>query len=323
MRQLPGIDPGKVPVIAAVAAAAGFTALLAATAAVYVTVDALGALLIAVFMLASLGLAASGWLVHWRTPRSPSPPPALSGEAAPPRVGGQDSPAHRLLEAVAVEMKASAGTLRGFAELLPPAAEATEDEVRRHILDCSGGLLGFAAQLHDFVRFERGRLRLREQQVDAGELVAAALAACADQAEASATVITANVLEGVELTCDGERLREAVSSLVAWALQSSTPGGILDVSFARLADGGLAIDIVSGAEAVAGPLPRDRLFEPQLALTGLRGFALPIARRVALLHAGDVTAASSPGEGTAARLTLPASRVAWPDAAANRSARAA
>ena len=68
---------------------------------------------------------------------------------------------------------------------------------------------------------------------------------------------------------------------------------------------------------------RDRLFEPQLSLTGLRGFALPIARRVALLHAGDVTAASSPGEGTAARLTLPPQRVAWPDAEANRPARAA
>jgi signal transduction histidine kinase len=78
---------------------------------------------------------------------------------------------------------------------------------------------------------------------------------------------------------------------------------------------------VSRTEATGGVQARDRLFEPQLSLTGLRGFALPIARRVALLHAGEVTAASNPGEGTTARLTLPAARVAWPDQ--HRSARAA
>lgn len=305
-------------------AATGFTLLLAATAAVYVTVDALGAVLIAVFMLASMGLAASGWLVHWRRDVPAALAQAPVEEVAAPRAAGQDSPAHRLLEAVAVEVKASAGTLKGFAELLPaPEAEAGAGEARRQVLEASQALLGFATQLHDFIRFERGRLRLREQQVDAGELLSAALAGCADQAEATATTITATLPEGVELSCDGPRLRDAVASLLAWALQSSTPGGVLDVSCARLDDGGLAIDIVSGAEAVAGPLVRDRLFEPQLSLTGLRGFALPIARRVALLHAGDVTAASSPGEGTAARLTLPPQRVAWPDAEANRPARAA
>ena len=117
------------------------------------------------------------------------------------------------------------------------------------------------------------------------------------------------------------RLRAAIASLVLWAAQSSTPGGVIDVRLLRLGDGGLAIDIASRAEASGGAQPPGRLFEPQLSVTGLRGFALPIARRVALLHAGEVTAASSPGEGTAARLTLPAARVAWP--AANRPARAA
>ncbi len=321
MRQLPGIGPGRLPVIAALAAGAGFTALLAATAVVYLTVNALGALLITVFMLASLGLAASGWFVHWRALDAAATPPARMAQRAATHPAGQDSPVHRLLEAVAVEVRSAAGTLRGFAELLAEAPGAPEDEARRQLLEGSRGLLDFAGQLHDYIRFERGRLRLKEQEVDAAELVAAALAACEEQAVASGTVIAGKVIEGVEVSCDAQRIREAISSLVLWALQSSTPGGIIDVSVTRLADGELAIDVVSRADAVAGPLARDRLFEPQLSLTGLRGFALPIARRVALLHAGEVTAASSPGEGTSARLTLPAQRVAWPDA--NRSARAA
>ncbi len=317
MRLPAGIDPEKLPVLAALAAGAGFSLLLAGTVAVYAAVDVLGALLIGLFVLASLGLAASGWLVHWRALASPSPLHPLVERRSPLRNAGQDSPTHRLLEGVAVEVKTSATTLKGFAELLPASDGAT----RGQLLDGSQGLLAFAQELHDYIRFERGRLRLKEQQVDAGELVEAALASCRSPAEEAGTTIDAAIPAGIEVSCDAERIRQAVASLVMWAARAALPGGIIDVKILMLPDRSLAIDIVSSAEAAGVPLPRDRLFEPQLSLTGLRGFALPIARRVALLHAGEVTAASNPGEGTRARLTLPAARVAWPDQ--HRSARAA
>lgn len=318
MRLPTGIDPGKLPVLAALAAAAGLTLLLAGTLTVYTAVDGLGALLMGLFVLASLGLAASGWYVHWRSLAGPAPMHPLVERRSPLRNAGQDSPAHRLLEAVAVEVKTSATTLKGFAEVLP--ANGTED-ARRHVLDASQSLLAFARELHDYIRFERGRLRLKEQQVDAGELVEAALASCRAMAEEAGTTIDAAIPAGVEIACDAERIAQAVASLVLWAVRCSTPGGLLDVRILQLPDHGLAIDIVSSADALGGAQPGDRLFEPQLSLTGLKGFALPIARRVALLHAGEVTAVSNPGEGTRARLMLPAARVAWPDQ--HRTARAA
>jgi len=318
MRQLPGIAPDKLPAVAALAAAAALCLLLGGAVAVYGAVDLLGGLLTALFLAASLGLAASGWLAFWRAGASPRRTHPMVERRSPLRNAGQDSPAHRLLEAVAVEVKSSAVTLTGFAELLPGGETA---EARGHLLSASHGLLAFAGQLHDYVRFERGRLRLKDQQVDAGELVEAALAACRASAETGGTTLAGNVFDGVELTCDAERLRQAIASLASWAVQCSTPGGMVEVSLVKLADGGLAIDIESRAEATGAPQPRERLFEPQLAQTGLRGFALPLARRVALLHSGEVTAVSSPGEGTRARLTLPPARVAWP--AARRTARAA
>ncbi len=318
MRRLPGIDPGKLPVLAALAAAGGFTLLLAGVVAVYAAAGVLGFLLIALLLLASFGLAASGWLVHWRMLQAPAAARPFVERRSPLRNAGQDSPVHRLLEAVAVEIKSSAGMLQGFAEVLPGGAE---DEARRHIAETSRGLLSFAGHLHDYIRFERGRLRLKEQQVDAGELVEAALASCRGAAELGGTAIEGHTLEGVELACDALRLRDAIATLVTWTVQSSAPGGVVDVRLLRLAEGGLAIDITSSAAARGSLPPRDRLFEPQLSVAGLQGLALPIARRVALLHAGEVTASSSPGEGTAARLTLPAERVAWPDV--KRSARAA
>lgn len=318
MRLPTGIDPGKLPVLAALAAAGCFALLLAGALAVYATVDLLGVLLIGVFVAACLALAASGWYVHWRSIAAPSPAHPMVERRSPLRNAGQDSPAHRLLEAVAVEVKTSAGTIRGFAEVLPKGAD--EDQ-RRHLLEASRSLFGFASDLHDYVRFERGRLRLKEQQVDAGELVEAALASCRAAAEEAGTTIDAEIPAGIELSCDAERIRQAISSLVMWTARASAPGGLVDVKILRLPDRGLAIDIVSSAEAIGSGQPREKLFEPQLSLTGLKGFALPIARRVALLHAGEVAASSNPGEGTSARLTLPAVRVAWPDQ--HRPARAA
>lgn len=318
MRQLPGIDPDKLPAAAALAAAGTLCLLLGGAVAVYGAVDLLGGLLTALFVLASLGLAASGWIACWRAGASPVLAHPMVERRSPLRNAGQDSPTHRLLEAVAVEVKSSATTLQGFAELVPAGED---DEPRSQLLAGSRSLLAFAGQLHDYIRFERGRLRLKEQQVDAGELVEAALVVCRASAETAGTTIMGNVFEGVELSCDAERIRQAIASLVLWAVQSSTPGGTVEVSLVRLPGSGLAVDIVSRAEVTGGPQPRERLFEPQLAQAGLRGLALPLARRMALLHSGEVTATSNPGEGTRARLTLPAERVAWPDT--RRPARAA
>ena len=89
MRLLPGIDPGKLPVLAALAAAGGLTLLLAGAVAIYAAVDAIGALLLAVFLVVSLGLAASGWLVHWRSAAAGSSPHPLVERRSPLRNAGQ------------------------------------------------------------------------------------------------------------------------------------------------------------------------------------------------------------------------------------------
>jgi signal transduction histidine kinase len=191
------------------------------------------------------------------------------------------------------------------------------------VLANSRDLLAFAAGLHDYARFERGRLRLSEQQVDAAELIETALALCQDQAEATDRIVVARLIDGVEIRVDAERIRQAIAGLVQWALANSGPGVILDVTLRKLADGGLAVDIGSRTDDPHAVPDQVQLFEPRLEADGLRSFALPIAKRVALLHSGEVVASSAPGRGASARLTLPASRVMWPDAANNHHAQAA
>lgn len=310
------------PVLATLVAGIAFACLLTAAAALHAAAGFWGAALMGGLMLAG-PLLALAWGLFQRLRR----PPRIEMPATGQPSGSRDTARLELLEAVASEVMAAAGTIRGFAQVLAPGpAMALPAGERRDasgfVLANSRDLLTFAAGLHDYARFERGRLRISEQQVDAAELVESALALCQDQVEATDRIIVARLVEGAEIRVDAERIRQAIAGLVHWALAGSAAGCILDVTLQRLADGGLAVDIGSRTEA-PGAAGQDQLFEPRLEADGLRGFALPIAKRVALLHAGEVVASSAAGRGASARLTLPASRVTWPDAAGNNNARAA
>jgi signal transduction histidine kinase len=314
------------PVLAALVAGIAFACLLTAAAALHATAGLLGVLLTGGLALTGLLLALAWGMIH-RLRQAPLTETATSGAAPEPPSGDRDTASLQLLEAVASEVMAAAGTIKGFAQVLAPAPAlgfGSRDgrEASGFVLANSRDLLAFATGLHDYARFERGRLRLSEQQVDAAELLESTLTLCQDEVEASDRIIVARLIEGAELRVDAERIRQAIAGLVRWALAASGSSGILDVTLHKLADGGLAVDIGSRTEAHE-PAGQAQLFEPRLEAEGLRGFALPIAKRVALLHGGEVVASSAAGRGASARLTLPGSRVTWPDAAENHNARAA
>ncbi len=236
------------------------------------------------------------------------------------RLQGAQGGEFRLVEGIAATLKDTAATIRGFTELLAgtDADNRTDDpEVRRacrFLLENAEALSGFATDIHDFARHEQGRLRLLEQQVDAAELIAAALGLCGAQAEEADVVVTAVLLEGVELRCDAGRIRHAIASLAAWEMAAAAPGALIEVRLHRLWDGSAAISFT-----LRSPTPErhpgDWPFEPQPRRDGLSAFALPVARRVALLHSGDVTIEPNSHGGLTARLTLPPHRVIWPSAA--------
>lgn len=224
----------------------------------------------------------------------------------------------RLIEGIAATLKHTAATISGLTELLADArgSQAEDPDLRRacrYLLENARVLSGFAADVHDFARHEQGRLRLVEQQVDAAELVAAALCACETQLEDADAFMLAVLPEGVELRCDAARIRQAIASLAAWAMAGVAPGALIGVRLARQEDGGAAVAIT--LQAGAPERPGDWPFEPQPRRDGLSAFALPVARRVALLHSGDVTIETNSQGGLTARLTLPPHRVIWPSAA--------
>ncbi len=313
-RASPGMIPGNLPIMAAVAGGIAFTGMTAAVAAVYVTVDALGAVLIAGFLIAALCLALSGWGFHWYTTpaRKPTRFDGPTNSTAPVSA---DWSSLRLLEAVATEVLAPAQLIQSFSQTFAEGAvmrdEASWREASRHVVASSQSLMTFAADLHDFARFERGRLRLVERQVDAAELVETALSFCQAEADANERIIMARLLDGAELLCDPDRLGQSIATLTIWAMQASSAQDIVDVALVRQTDGGLVVDIGAKPAGLAPGAGVEQIFEPFRTGQGLNGLRLPVARRVALLHGGDIVMLPRPTNGAGLRLSLPRQRVSW------------
>lgn len=117
---------------------------------------------------------------------------------------------------------------------------------------------------------------------------------------------------------DATRIKQVLINLVTNAIKFSEPGGTVRMEFETLPDGGLVIAVHDHGIGIA-PMDLLRIFDPFVQADegsarrfGGMGLGLPIARRIAVLHGGDVTIDSAEGTGTTARLILPPSRVKWP-----------
>ncbi len=239
----------------------------------------------------------------------------------------------QFLAVMSHELRTPLNAVVGFAELLNmPAKDGEEDKRREHlqiILDSSRHLLRLINDMLDFTRIEKGGMTLVEQETDAAELVEVAVKMCRSAAERSDNTVIANIADGIALRCDIMRLTQILTNLVTNALKFSPAGGFVHVGFERGLDGSLSIYVRDAGLGIAGA-DLERIFEPYVQADegtsrryGGVGLGLAIARRIALLHGGNVTIESELGVGTTARLVLPASRLTWPEALAEGAVRAA
>lgn len=246
----------------------------------------------------------------------------------------QSASKSQFLAVMSHELRTPLNAIIGFAELLsgPGAAQAGEEQRAEHlriILDSSKHLQTLINDVLDISRIEKGTMTIVEQDADAAELVEVSAKMCRSAAERADATVVANVSDGVALRCDITRLTQILTNLITNALKFSPAGGCVNVGFERQAGGGLAIYVRDAGLGIARE-HLERIFEPYVQVDqgasrrfGGVGLGLAIARRIALLHGGNVTIESEPGVGTTARLVLPPSRVSWPADRAAPDSRAA
>jgi PAS domain S-box-containing protein len=166
--------------------------------------------------------------------------------------------------------------------------------------------------LVDVSRIARGRIELRKEPVDLGELVTRAVEAARPTIDAEGHALAVRLPAGpVRLVADPVRLTQVLVNLLVNAARYTDRGGRIEVAAGREGDEAVVRVRDTGIGLAAESL--GRVFEPfvQVAPAGHRsqgglGIGLTLARSLAELHGGTVTAESpGPGRGSTFTVRLP------------------
>lgn len=242
-------------------------------------------------------------------------------EAAREEAVGASRAKSMFLAMMSHELRTPLNSIIGFAELLkradrPPSPDQVRDYAG-YVHSSGRHLLGIISDLLDLSRIEAGRYELREEQVDfavIGEEVLRQIAPLADESE---IVLAVEIAGPIHLRADARALRQILLNLLSNAIKFSERGGRVLLR-AWSDDDGFTCEVEDLGIGIAEE-HLEEIFEPfrqvEDALSRKRegtGLGLPLVRRLAGLHGGEIRLRSRLGEGSCFALCLPAGRVIAP-----------
>ncbi len=205
---------------------------------------------------------------------------------------------------VAHELKNPLSSIQGLAQLMARSAPAgSKDAERLEVMRRE--VARMSTVLDEFRNFSRPLAALSLQRVRLRGIIRDVVVLEEGRAEARGIDLELRPGDDALLTCDPQKVKQAVLNLVHNALEASPVGGSVDIS--------LRIDPRDSAQVVvrdSGPGLRpdvaDKLFTPGLTTKEHgTGIGLVVARSIAEQHGGTVTLASQASGGCEAVLSLP------------------
>jgi len=165
--------------------------------------------------------------------------------------------------------------------------------------------------LLDISRISRGSLELKKERVDLATLVRSTSESAAHLFERRSQPLAIDVPEVIEADVDPVRVAQILTNLLHNAAKFTPDGRDIRVELRRDGEKAVIRVVDSGAGMPRDQLERvfdmfTRVVRPGVAAEGGLGIGLALARRLAEMHGGTLTA-SSPGSGlgTTFSLTLP------------------
>jgi signal transduction histidine kinase len=226
----------------------------------------------------------------------------------------------RLMRGVSHDLKNPLGAIDGHAALLEdgvkgpltPEQKASVVRIRRSVR----ALLGLIADLLELSKAEAGQLGVQARSTNVADVVRDAAEEHRAAAEAAGHALRVEVGDDLPpIHTDPDRVRQVLGNLLSNAVKYTPPGGQIIVRAAQKTGEGArsagrwaAIDVID-----TGPgIPEGKLEEIFEEFSRLHagthpgaGLGLTIARRVARLLGGEVSARSEVGKGAAFTLWLP------------------
>ncbi|MGZ8411290.1 MAG: ATP-binding protein [Gemmatirosa sp.] len=193
-----------------------------------------------------------------------------------------------------------------------PVTEAQRGALAR-VQQASRHLLGLVNDVLDYAKLEAGRVEYALAEVDLREAVEAAVPLVEPQRQAKRQTLTVAAPETACLVwADGDKLRQVLLNLLSNAVKFTPEGGAIRMRV-EMADHTPSVAVVQVADTGIG-IPGDRLetiFAPFVQVASDRvprhegtGLGLAISRDLARGMGGDLTAASTEGEGSVFSLSL-------------------
>ncbi len=220
------------------------------------------------------------------------------------------------LSRVSHELRTPLNAMLGFAQLLRTEAGGAlgprQQEQLDLVLQAGSQLRLLVDEMLDISRIESGRMLVAHRDFELCELLDGVLRMCMPQSIEFGVTLEPGFAEHgrVLMRTDPDRLRQILMNLMSNAIKYNRPGGRVrldvetDPHFVHLLvrDNGLGM---SAAQKEQLFQPFNRLGRESSGVEGT-GIGLVLARQLASLLGGEITLDSREGEGTLARLTLPA-----------------
>ena len=219
----------------------------------------------------------------------------------------------RLISEVAHELRTPLATLKGYLEgLLDGVFEADEETLAAAVRE-TRRMERLADDLNALSKADEGQTDLDLTQFDLNEVTAEIVTRLRPQFDDQAVRLNIETGEPVIVKADVDRVAQILTNLVGNALSFTPSGGEVvvrvrqdnRVAWTEIQDTGRGLT----GEQLNGVF--ERFYRVDRSAVGGSGIGLTIARSLARLHGGDVTATSEGlGRGSTFVFTLPAHRVA-------------
>jgi signal transduction histidine kinase len=231
------------------------------------------------------------------------------------------------------ELRTPLNAINGFSQLMlngtfGPLGDPRYREYMNDINVSGEHLLTLINEILDLSRIEAGKRELSESEIELDRLIASCLRVVGPRAEDKGITLENRMTDDAPvLWADETALKQILLNLIVNGVKFTQNGGRVTVSVERGADGITVVVADTGIGIAAEDLEavQKPFAQAHNAMTREQegtGLGLPLAKALTELHGGTLTLNSTLGDGTTARVWLPANRVINGRAVANRRASA-
>jgi len=211
----------------------------------------------------------------------------------------------QLVSEVAHELRTPVATLKGYLEGILDGVFSADDETLAASIREITRIERLSSDLSTLSRTEEGQVELHVRSFDLTDLVREVGERLRPQFDDNGVELSVDAGPSAPVAADRDRLAQVLTNLVGNALAYTPAGGRVELR-STVDDEAARVEVVDNGRGLSVdqlPLVFERFYRADRSGTGGTGIGLTIARGLARLHGGDVTAAS-PGLGEGATFTL-------------------